>query len=581
MKRLRFLAGIALPDEARASLGPALRQRGFVLVVDEPDLFVAVSDSGGALPLNGHGALLGPMFASWKSHRVRAPAPEEVAAIATSAGRRLGDAYWGSYVAILRMGDGVAILRAPFGGLPCLYRRVGSGLIAGSDIDLPGLADGARHGIDYAALCCYLAAEELRHAATCIEGLAEVRGGERIMLSSRGLVRDTFWSPWPFIASGRCIDDEEDAVRRLGQQAAACAALRTGEIARPLLLLSGGLDSSIVAASLAAKGQDFACLNMTTSDASGDERGYARAVAGHLGRELVERTMEDDGVQIDRLAAVRLPRPAARGFEQQIYRTAQELAQELGCDALVDGGGGDNIFCSLQSASAAADCLIDPGAGRHFWRLCRDIGELAQVSKWNVAWRAGRRAMDGSRPYKWPLDLRYLARDAQAAAGQAARHSWIEDNPGALPGRAAHVAVLAAIQGYSENGPHGFKTSAISPLISQPLIEHCLAIPSWHWFARGRNRAAARKAFERHLPAEVVWRRGKGAPDSFVIRLLENNRAMIRDHLAGGLLSDAGVIDPTLVLKEFDDPRPVRGTGYGRIMRLFDAESWARAIRGV
>lgn len=52
---------------------------------------------------------------------------------------------------------------------------------------------------------------------------------------------------------------------------------------------------------------------------------------------------------------------------------------------------------------------------------------------------------------------------------------------------------------------------------------------------------------------------------------------MIRDHLVDGELATSGLIDIPAVLKLVDDPRPVTGTSYGRIMEIFDAESWARS----
>jgi len=108
-------------------------------------------------------------------------------------------------------------------------------------------------------------------------------------------------------------------------------------------------------------------------------------------------------------------------------------------------------------------------------------------------------------------------------------HPWFDEVACALPGRAAHIALLVAAQGYVEDGPHGTKARAVAPLMSQPLVEHCLRVPSWAWFAQGRNRAAARRAFETLLPAEVARRRSKGSPNGLIARLFETKRAWIRD----------------------------------------------------
>jgi asparagine synthase (glutamine-hydrolysing) len=224
------------------------------------------------------------------------------------------------------------------------------------------------------------------------------------------------------------------------------------------------------------------------------------------------------------------------------------------------------------------DCLLDPAGRPQFRRLCDDIGALAEASRWRVAWRAFRRSREAARPFRWPTDLRYVHPDAQAGMAEAIRHPWLDEPGSALPGRAAHIAMLVAAQGYVEDGPHGTKQAAVSPLVSQPLIEHCLRIPSWDWFAEGRNRAAARRAFERDLPHEIAWRRGKGTPDGLIVALVETNRRWIRDHLGGGLLARAGVIDVAAILDDLDDRGPARGTTSGRILQLADAESWARGI---
>jgi asparagine synthase (glutamine-hydrolysing) len=140
---------------------------------------------------------------------------------------------------------------------------------------------------------------------------------------------------------------------------------------------------------------------------------------------------------------------------------------------------------------------------------------------------------------------------------------------------------LVSAQGYAEDGPHGQKTRTVAPLLSQPLIEDCLSIPSWHWFAKGCNRAAARQAFARELPPRVIWRHGKGAPDSFVVRLFEANRRELRDHLCDGVLARSGMLDVPMIKAALDDPSPQRGTSYGRLLKLADTESWARGIMAI
>ncbi|MGH6616439.1 asparagine synthase-related protein [Sphingomonas sp.] len=578
MKRARFVLGGEFGDLARDRFRQRARQNGLAIAFDMPGLIVAIAPGTPAITLGEQGLVLGALFVPGAPHALETLPPAAIAAILGSAGRHLLQAYWGGYVAILLLGEAVALLRAPFGDLPCLWTKTGDGLLAASDIDALSLGGAPRFAIDQDAVARQLIAGDLRQDTTCISGIEEVRGGDRLTIARGAVTRERLWSPWTFVAPARRIDDAEEAARRLRDQAVACVTRRTGRLARPLLLLSGGLDSSITAACLAAAGRDFACLNLMTTNPTADERDYARAVATRIGRPLVERDMASGQPDIERLAAVRLPRPVARSFEQHVHALALDQAAAMGCDGLVDGGGGDNVFCSLQSPSPAADAWLDPAGRPHFWRLCRDIGLLADTSHWKVAWRAIARARQADRPFRWTVDLRYLAGEVCGLAGDAVRHPWLDNVAFARPGRAAHIALLVAAQGYVEDGPHGTRQCTISPLVSQPLVEHCLRVPSWDWFAHGRNRATARRAFEPLLPPEIVWRRSKGSPNSFVALLFETNRLWIRDHLGSGVLAAAGLLDRDAIIAAIDDPRPPHGTGFGRLLKLADTESWARGI---
>jgi len=575
--RPRFLLGIGLGAEDGDRLRRDIGTGGLSVVLDTVGLIVAVAPATRTLMLANKGLVIGSVFAPGSRQPLETASPAAAAAILGSAGGHLVDAYWGDYVAVLQRDGDIVLVRGPFGHLPCLHATQAGGLIAASDVDALRLA-GVALSPARDAITRQLLAGDLRQNATCLSGIEEVRGGDRLTVSGKTRRREHLWSPWTFVATARRIGDQTEAERRLRDQALSCVAQRTERTRNPLVLLSGGLDSSIVAACLAATDRDFACLNLMTADLAGDERIFARAVADRIDRPLVEIDMAAGCPDIERLARVRLPRPVARSFEQHVYALALDQAATLGCDALVDGGGGDNIFCSLQSASPAADCLLDPEGRAHFWRLCRDVGQLAETSHWAVAWHAYRRSRRAAAPSPWPVDLRFLQQEALDLAAAAVRHPWLEDNALPLPGRSAYVANLIAAQGYVEDGPHGAKHNAISPLVSQPLIEHCLKIPSWHWFARGRNRAAARRAFEPLLPPEVAWRESKGSPNSLLARLFETNRAFLRDHLGGGFLAEARIIDRAAVLAAIDDPRPAHGTGFGRILQLADSESWARGM---
>jgi asparagine synthase (glutamine-hydrolysing) len=101
----------------------------------------------------------------------------------------------------------------------------------------------------------------------------------------------------------------------------------------------------------------------------------------------------------------------------------------------------------------------------------------------------------------------------------------------------------------------------LHPLFSQPVVEACLAIPSWEWRAGGIDRAVARQAFAADLPEEILRRRTKGGPDGFCAEIIRHHHARIRARLLDGALARQGILDRVAVEKALGADRPLSGCG--------------------
>ncbi len=576
---VRYLIALGADPAAREHLRSEGLTAGLSIVLDHDALLVLTDFPAQTIRCDAQGSIIGTLYARETGRTVRSlPARERELVILTE-GKHLVEHYWGDYIALMQLAGGVKVLRSPFGALPCLY-RTGSGYAAiASDIETLRIGADRAWSIDYSEVARQLMLGDLRGRQTCLQGVREVRGGETAQFRSGSPDHQILWSPWDHLKAGDEHSDLHEAAEGIREQAIRCIQAKT-QGRRCLVMLSGGLDSSIVAASLSVGGHDFACLNLVAPAAAGDERVHARAVARHLNLELAERQMTEGSMRLDDLVAAALPRPVARSFEQRLYREAGQIADDLGCNAIVDGGGGDSVFCSLQSASPAADCLLDRGNWRAFWHSCNEIADLTHASTWRVARKAVRRAWERSRPYRWPVNGLMLSREAKALIPQAIDHPWLVAGSPPRPGQSARMAQLIGAQSFVEDGPHGAKSNVLSPLVSQPLVERCLSVPPWQWIERGCNRALARRAYAPLLPPEIAWRRSKGIPDSYIVKLFEANRKFLRETLLGGLLAAEKVIDTAAVEAALNDPTPFRGQECSRIVRLADTEMWARGITG-
>lgn len=570
----RYLAVVGANAAARTHiarvLGPSFRK-----VLDTVTAMVLVSNDTIAIPLEKSGVVIGTLRTMGVTGPLEQLGRGAVEAVRGSRGQHLVDRYWGSYVAVLAEQDGGAdVIRAPLGGLPCFHVTMGNVAFFASDLALLASAGLYVPRLDLAALVRQLAASDVRRHETCLAGLAELRGGERLTIGE-GRARATLWSPWTFAAAERQMADINEAHQRLRDVARYSVTEQVRDRGRSLLMLSGGLDSSVVAACLAHGSQDFAGLTFVTDNPAGDERRFAHAVTDRFTKPLLEAHLSVADVDLTISAAAHLPRPVARSFEQCIAKLIAAAAVEVGAGFIVNGGGGDNVFCSLQSVAPLADCLLDPNGKGHFWHIARALAEFTQASVWKVARGAWFRARSG-RLYRRDPDLSFLMPAVASEANTALRHPWLAAPAGTLPGKSAQVALLIGAQGLAEDRDPQTPLPSSPVLVSQPLLETCLRIPSWRWFDRGCNRAAARHAFAEALPQEIAWRRTKGTPDSFLIQILETNRPLVRTMLLDGLLADLGVLDRAAIAATLDDPRPAQGHGFARIMQLVDAEIWAR-----
>lgn len=531
------------------------------------------------IALGREGFVLGEIYERGRAAGMATINDTDARLIVQSCGQRLIQGHWGSYVAFLasRDRDRLEVLRAPFGNLPCYYFETAYGLFVASDIDLLVCFAQFEPRVAWCHVAETLVADDLARRATCLDALSELSGGERLIHSGANWSIDAPWRIWDFTAREHRLEDPDDAVRRVRDAVKLAVAGRASRHGKILLRLSGGLDSSVVAAALASADHPFVALTLVTRDRAGDERSHARDVATRFGVPLVEAERDKGLIDVAASAARGLPRPSVRAFTQASLRLSVDAARACGATALFDGGGGDNMFAALSSLAPVADCLHRDGGTGHFWRAARSIGIATQTSTLTVARMALVRCWTRGPGYRWPVDASLLTAEARVDVRGAAAHPWLEPPPGALAGSAAHVALLVAAQSLVQG--RGLRTDLpeVSPLVTQPVAEACLRVPSWLWTRDGHNRAIARDAFRALLPPSIVDRRDKGSPGGFVAELFEANYDRIRILLLDGCLIGNGVVDRVSTNAALREARGMRAHGYRRIMQLVDVEAWARS----
>ncbi|OZA73410.1 MAG: hypothetical protein B7X77_09940, partial [Caulobacter sp. 39-67-4] len=382
----------------------------------------------------------------------------------------------------------------------------------------------------------------------------------------------TLWTPAQVARQAKAIPTTDDLRRTVE----ACVAALTQDRKRILCEISGGLDSAIVAGTLAQIGRPpDAAINFYRDRAESDERVYAQAAADLAGTPLeVVRRAPFVLTQAKLANGAATARPGFNGIDPDYDRLLAQALKTAKADALFTGHGGDVVFYQLGAAQIAADLLAGvPCAGSRLARL-GDIARRTRRSVWSLAWEAlHRRPGQGS-----PALIRPATGFIRRAPG--APHPWLTNLGGIAPAKRLQIAGLVNNQSVFSASRRGQVARLAHPLLTQPVVELCLAIPAPILSAGEGDRSFARAAFADHLPPSILHRRSKGDVTVFFGRSVAASLSFLRPFLLEGRLAALGLIDRSRLEAALAPEALVWRDDYGAILTAAQVEAWLRHWEG-
>ena len=567
---LRYLLRVGTRSTSRAhDPDEALIRAGFSRVHADPRIALYCNDAScWARLADGHGVIVGHLFRRDDLARYPAVTSGETIKGDTDV-HTLFASLWGAFVVIIPTGSHTMVARDPSGLLPAYYAQHDGDWYFASDAATLIEAGVIAPAVDWAQLGRALYANELPEERTALYGVHQLLPGMAIDCAETAGTPAMAWTPWAHVKSPP-FDAEQ-----LRRTIVACLQAWGRRFDRALIGVSGGLDSSIVAYGL-GRSTELHGVTISTRDAQGDETIYARALCDRLGISLAEEYYALDRVDITRSSYAHCPRPGGRAQLQAYDAAMRDVASRLGVEMFFTGVGGDNIFQFTKSARPLVDRYLAEGIGLRLVSTLFDTCRLTGASTFRVIREAVRVPRTGRRKYFWTPDLRFLTADAIAAAADTPlAHPWLDGPTDSLPGKAAHVAFLIRTQQYMDVHDRRWPTATLHPLLSLPIIEACLAMPSWTACAGGVDRSYARRAFAADLPAQTLTRTVKNGPDGFALAIIRRHLGRIRERLLNGELARRGIVDREKLEMALREQRLATTDDYPRILLLLDTEAWA------
>jgi asparagine synthase (glutamine-hydrolysing) len=234
--------------------------------------------------------------------------------------------------------DRLVLARDRVGKKPLHYARMGEGIAFASEI-LPLLAIGVDRAVDDDALSDYLALGYVPAPASAFRAIQKLRPAH-VLAFERGRVRESEY--WRLEFSPKLDVSEQDALELLGAKLDEAVRLRRISDVPLGVFLSGGIDSSAIAAVMAKQGGVVRTYSIGFGDAAFDELRYARLVAEHLGTDHHEYVIEPAAAEVLPELVTHFGEPFADASAVPTYYVARTARRDV--TVALNGDGGDELF---------------------------------------------------------------------------------------------------------------------------------------------------------------------------------------------------------------------------------------------
>jgi len=310
------------------------------------------------------------------------------------------------------------------------------------------------------------------------------------------------------------------------------------------LLLSGGLDSSVIAA-LAARDAKVATISMGFANSAVDEREFARAVAAHIGSDHKEFLIDEREIVTDLEEIVWYFDDLFADWGTVSTRLLYKKCREQGIKVVLVGEGADELFGGYTVFQAAAN-----GRGPLLWRLFQLYRRYA-----------GRRY--GGQFAEFAVIMRKYLALCEGSMFDAVR---LFESCNQLPNNYVMKVDKASMS---------VSVEARAPYLDRRVAELAYSIPRSQLLAGGTDKLALRHMAQRHqlLPIEIARRPKFGA--SIAASWMDNSHEF-RSYASAKVLSRDGWTDRLGLRNAMTDFFVDHRSGYGfpRAIGIFRNVAW-------
>src|ERR1700687_4859210 len=494
-----------------------------------------------------------------------------------------------AFAVLDRRRGSVLLARDRMGIKPLHYAIDGRRLVFASELKALLRDPALRRGIDPAALDQYLAHEFVPSPASIVRGIDKLQPAQTLTWSLKdGTHRlRRYWTPELGVGDGRRRVQEN-----LQEESGRAHAVLRESVRKELIsdvplgvFLSGGIDSSAVAAMMTQLGGDVKSFSVGFADRSFDESSHARQVAQHLGTEHRELTLEPGMLLglIPQLPSL-LDEPLGDASIIPTYLLSAFTRHHV--KVALGGDGGDELFAgypTLQAHRLAAYYLKAPRVLRE--GLIEPVVRRFPVSRGTLSFdfRAKRFVAGAGYPVaerhqRWMGS--FAPEERAALLSREVRHDL--DNGDAAYADPLNQVLMLDMRLYLENDilvklDRASMMASLEgrvPLLNNDFVEYATRLPLDMKLRGLRSKFLFKRALRGLLPDSVLNRPKKG----FGIPVANWFRGPLKEQLLSVLsperVARKGFFDPAAVASLVGDHLSGRRDNRKQLWTLFVFELW-------
>jgi len=482
------------------------------------------------------------------------------------------------------------LVRDRLGVKPIYYCAGPSGVTFASEIKAVLEDPEVPRDWDPESLDAYLALQYVPCPRTMYKSIWKVPPGHLLVAENGRVSLRRYWD-LTFSGDGD-PSREEEYLERLDALVTESVRLRLISDVPLGVFLSGGIDSSIVVAAMAATSSARVVTTSVGFDERAfDELGSARIVAEHFKTESHEKIVKPDIVDLLPKLAWHLDEPFADSSAVPTYYVSAAAREDV--TVALSGDGGDELWAGyarhkVERWEAKARGWLGPVGGRFAGRIAqglplglrgtRSLRHLALSPSEACARKHAYGLFDDARGSIYSDGFAASVAGADPFAGFRAAYDAC---PSSDPlDRALYVDVktylVDDIMTKVDKMSMAVSLEAREPLLDHKLLEFAATVPSSLKLKDGRSKYLLRRLLEKRLPKSIVDRPKHGFEAPIGEWLRGPLAPMVDALLLDGRMKDRGVLDNRAVGRLWQEHRCGSRDHRHRLWSLVMLELWFR-----